>query len=146
MTVGSNIKKARKNIKQADLAERLGVDTSTISRWENDKNVPGAAMLKKIAEVLGTSTSVLLSENDAGLQNNENKNSSSHSQISAMQNGDVLFFKDGEHEVSVPDTEENRHEFWKIVKQIFSGTSQIGVSINNGQKNKYNVSDITVKN
>ena len=146
MTVGSNIKKARKNIKQADLAERLGVDTSTISRWENDKNVPGAAMLKKIAEVLGTSTSVLLSENDAGLQNNENKNASSHSQISAMQNGDVLFFKDGEHEVSVPDTEENRHEFWKIVKQIFSGTSQIGVSINNGQKNKYNVSDITVKN
>ena len=146
MTVGSNIKKARKNIKQADLAERLGVDTSTISRWENDKNVPGAAMLKKIAEVLGTSTSVLLSENDAGLQNNENKNSFSHSQISAMQNGDVLFFKDGEHEVSVPDTEENRHEFWKIVKQIFSGTSQIGVSINNGQKNKYNVGDITVKN
>ena len=146
MTVGSNIKKARGNMKQADLADILGVDVSTVSRWENDKNVPGAAMLKKIAEVLGTSTSVLLSENDAGLQNNENKNSSSHSQISAMQNGDVLFFKDGEHEVSVPDTEENRHEFWKIVKQIFSGTSQIGVSINNGQKNKYNVSDITVKN
>lgn len=152
MTVGNNIRKARGNTKQADLAEELDVDISTISRWENDKNLPSSKMLQKIAEALKVSTEFLLSgnENDKNAQENANnlhiKKEKTSPSFHIQQNSNVLFLKDGEHEVSVPNTEENRHEFWKIVKQIFNKTSQIGLSIRDGQKNQYSVGDITLQN
>ena len=59
MSIGENIKKARGHIKQAELAEMLNVDVSTISRWENNKNVPNGIILQKIAQVLGTSVEFL---------------------------------------------------------------------------------------
>lgn len=64
MSIGDNIRKARGNIKQSDLAEMLNVDVSTISRWENDKNVPHGEVLSRIARVLKTSTEFLLGDND----------------------------------------------------------------------------------
>ena len=143
MTVGSNIKKARGNMKQADLADILGVDVSTVSRWENDKNVPISSMLKKIADALNTSTVVLLSDDTALSQDSANE---IQTQNSTKQNADVLFLKDGEHEISVPDTEENRLQFWNVVKQIFNSSSQINLNILNGQKNQYSLGDIKVEN
>ena len=141
MTVGSNIKKARGNMKQAELAEILDVDISTVSRWENDKNVPNSKMLKKIADALNTSTNFLLADANATLpiiaDERQNENGK---KISYHQNGDMLFFKDGEHEVSVPDTKENRREFWDMIRQIFKEEAKIGVNIradkiNNSVKN-----------
>ena len=122
MTVGSNIKKARgeKEIKQAELADSLGVDISTVSRWENDKSVPNSTMLQKIAEFLDVPTALLLEENE-NEQQGANKLQISK-KILHHQTVDMLFLKDGYHEVSVPNTEENRREFWNIVKRIFDST------------------------
>lgn len=51
--VGNCIKEIRlkQGIDQSQLADMLGVSTSTVSRWENNKSVPRAKRLKKIAEI-----------------------------------------------------------------------------------------------
>lgn len=67
MSIGSNIKKARGRIKQAELAEMLDVDVSTISRWENDKNIPNSKVLKQIADVLKTTTAFLSGETNLNI-------------------------------------------------------------------------------
>ena len=72
MSIGDNIRKARGRIKQTDLAEMLDVDVSTISRWENNKNIPNGEILARIAQVLNTSTEFLLGcSNTAPSQPNE---------------------------------------------------------------------------
>jgi len=47
---------------QAQLAERVGVDTETISRFERGAAMPSLARLQAVASVLKTSPSELLSE------------------------------------------------------------------------------------
>lgn len=64
MSIGENIKKARGRMKQSELADMLKVDVSTISRWENDKNVPNSETLQKIAVALRTTGANLLGENN----------------------------------------------------------------------------------
>lgn len=145
MTVGNNIRRARADVKQAALAYKIGVDISTVSRWENNKNVPNSKMLQKIADALGVSTAFLLGEEDnANLQDSANNlqyQKATHSQSDSNK----LIFKDGEYEVSVPDTEENRQEFWSVVKQTFRASSKIALNIRDGQKNQYRVGDITLQ-
>ncbi len=50
-----NIAQLRKNakMKQADLAEAMGVDRSTIAKWESGISSPKSAVLPKLANVLG---------------------------------------------------------------------------------------------
>lgn len=60
MSIGENIKKYRGTMKQEEFAEKLGVNTVTVSRWENDANTPNSKMLNKIAEVLNVSPTKLL--------------------------------------------------------------------------------------
>ena len=38
------------------LAEKLGLDQSTVAKWETTKNYPKIATIKKIAEILNVST------------------------------------------------------------------------------------------
>lgn len=47
---------------QAALAERLGVDTETLSRFERGKHVPSLATLEKLAGLLMTTVGELLAE------------------------------------------------------------------------------------
>lgn len=47
---------------QAALAERLGVDTETLSRFERGKHVPSLATLEKLAGLLMTTAAELLAE------------------------------------------------------------------------------------
>ena len=47
---------------QAQLAERLGVETETLSRFERGKTVPSLEKLERLADVLLTTISELLSE------------------------------------------------------------------------------------
>jgi len=136
MTVGNNIKKARGNMKQAELAEILDVDISTVSRWENDKNVPNSKMLKKIADALKTSTNFLLADTGANLQiiatemQNENENNKiNKTKISNPQNSDILFFKDGEYEISVPNTKENRKDTINFQKLLIDNYNKINNKI-----------------
>lgn len=44
--------RANLNLKQADIAEFVGVTTQTYMKWENGKNEPKASNVKKLAEIL----------------------------------------------------------------------------------------------
>lgn len=54
MSIGESIRKIRKakNIKSKDLAKKLNIAPSTLSSYENNKNLVSLAMLDKIAQVL----------------------------------------------------------------------------------------------
>lgn len=47
---------------QAQLAERLGVDTETLSRFERGKHLPSLVTLERLAELLLTTVAELLAE------------------------------------------------------------------------------------
>lgn len=49
---------------QAQIAERLGVDTETLSRFERGKHLPSLATLERLAQVLATTIAELLSEEE----------------------------------------------------------------------------------
>lgn len=59
-----NIAARRKalGLTQAKLAERLGVDTETLSRFERGKHLPSLATLEKLAALLLTTVGELLAE------------------------------------------------------------------------------------
>lgn len=60
--IGKFIAEQRKNKKltQEQLAEELGINNRTISRWENGINMPDASLYKKICEVLEISIEELI--------------------------------------------------------------------------------------
>jgi len=60
--IGRNIASARKqtNRTQADVAEKLGIDTGTLSRMERGIVVPGIPMLDRIADELSVALWQLL--------------------------------------------------------------------------------------
>ena len=60
MSIGENIRICRGAMKQSEFAEKLGVNVTTISRWENGQNTPNGEMIQKIADVLGVDTECLL--------------------------------------------------------------------------------------
>lgn len=47
----------RKQLKQSEVAEHVGVTAQTYMKWENGKNEPKASDIKKLAEILGVSES-----------------------------------------------------------------------------------------
>ncbi|MDQ0324864.1 transcriptional regulator with XRE-family HTH domain [Rhodopseudomonas julia] len=61
-TLGGRIVRAREAIglSTAQLARRLGVKTSTLSQWENDRAEPRANRLNMLAGILGVSPMWLL--------------------------------------------------------------------------------------
>lgn len=54
------LKRKEKNMTQEELAERLGVNNRTISRWENGNYMPDLSLLKILSEELGVSLNELL--------------------------------------------------------------------------------------
>ena len=55
----------RANIRQEDLAERLNIDRSTVAKWETGKATPRAALLPKLADILGCTVDELLRGGEA---------------------------------------------------------------------------------
>lgn len=66
-----NIALRRRTLKltQANLAERLGVDTETLSRFERGKHLPSLVTLEKLAGLLMTTVGELLEENSKVAEN-----------------------------------------------------------------------------
>ncbi len=64
LRLSRNIATRRKalGMTQAVLAERLGVDTETLSRFERGKHVPSVATLERLAGLLMTTIGELLEE------------------------------------------------------------------------------------
>ena len=59
---GIKTQRHKKGMNQKDLAAAIGVDRSTITKWENGTSYPRAWMLPKIADVLGCTVDDLLRE------------------------------------------------------------------------------------
>ena len=60
--IGEFISRLRKEkeLTQDDLAEKLGVSTKTISRWETGRNMPDYSILKDLCNILGISVNELI--------------------------------------------------------------------------------------
>lgn len=67
LRLGSSIAEKRKLLSwtQANVAENLGVDTETVSRFERGVSLPSLLTLDRLAQVLKTSVSDLLSESSS---------------------------------------------------------------------------------
>lgn len=61
-TVGVRIRIARiaANLKQDEVAHKLGISKSNISEWETGKRSPGIDQMEDIANALGTTSGYLL--------------------------------------------------------------------------------------
>ena len=59
---GTTIKQLRekRNMTQADLAERIGVSSKTISKWETAKGLPDISLLQPLSQALGISVIELM--------------------------------------------------------------------------------------
>ena len=66
---GTTIRNLResKNMTQAELGERIGVSSKTISKWETGKGLPDISLLSPLAQALGISLIELM--NGAPIQN-----------------------------------------------------------------------------
>jgi len=62
--LGRNLAARRKalSLTQAEVAERLGVDTETLSRFERGKHVPSLLTLERLAAILNSTCGELLEE------------------------------------------------------------------------------------
>lgn len=63
MDIGNVIRTYRKKLglTQAEMAERLGVTTPAVNKWENNNTQPDISLLAPIARLLGITTDTLLS-------------------------------------------------------------------------------------
>lgn len=70
MTFGQKLKKLRtdKNLTQEQLAQRLFVTRTAISKWETDSGYPGIDSLKLIADFFGVTIDQLISDDDVANQ------------------------------------------------------------------------------
>lgn len=64
--LGDRIRAARinANLNQSKVAEAIGVNAITVSRWERGVNTPGTDVLKKVAKVLGVTMEWLVDNDD----------------------------------------------------------------------------------
>ncbi len=62
-TIGTRIAQKRKvlGLTQEELAQKLGVSSQAVSKWENDISCPDISLLPQLAKVLGCTTDELLS-------------------------------------------------------------------------------------
>ena len=63
MTIGERISRARKErgYTQEKLAEKMGVSSQAVSKWENDQSYPDITTLPMLGELLGLSVDEILS-------------------------------------------------------------------------------------
>lgn len=66
MNFGEKLKKLRKDndLTQEELAEKLFVTRTAISKWETDKALPGIDSLKLISDLFGVGIDELISDSD----------------------------------------------------------------------------------
>lgn len=66
MNIGERIKQARleKGLDQLALCEKLSIEQSTLSNYENGRRIPKPDMIVKMADIFGVSTDYLLGKTD----------------------------------------------------------------------------------
>ena len=73
---GDKLRMIRKGCRltQADLAQKVGISTSTIGMYEQNRRSPGKDMLLKIAKVFNVSVDYLLSSDTYNTTSTKEKN------------------------------------------------------------------------
>ncbi|QRG65285.1 helix-turn-helix domain-containing protein [Brevibacillus choshinensis] len=94
MSLGSRLKTKRKQLKftQVDVAKRLGIDNTTVSKWESDTYEPDIDTLKKLADLYQTTTDFLSGKEPLSLNNPSasNDNEDSRMGLAFITGGDDL--------------------------------------------------------
>ena len=87
MLFADTLKKLRteKRLSQNDIAKRMYVTPTTVSRWESGHRLPDAAMIARLSDVLGVNVNILIS---AAAQSDE-------SPIVIMVDDNKVFLNDG---------------------------------------------------
>ena len=120
MAIGDKIMYQRKlkRIKQADLADKIGVSLRTLQRWELGQYFPNTEDISKIAQVLNVPVSEFMDSPDnkdnpqIAVVPSQAKTSPSHETNTAMA---VLTLQDG-HKIEVPATPEG----YSFLKDLFT--------------------------
>ena len=72
MPIGDRIKKIRGSLSREEFALKLGIDKSTIQRYENDDNIPKGDILQQIHDEFNVNINWLLTGNgDPGISNDK---------------------------------------------------------------------------
>ena len=124
----------RRFLTKKDMAERLNVDYSTFWRKLNGKRNVDMALLKQIADILGTSVAYLIGETDKteAIFNNDDDETVSSGESSTQSDASKetfhqekpghLIFKHGDYYVDVPDTPSNQAWFHELtMNMLMSG-------------------------
>lgn len=121
MSTGERIRKLRKakHMRQSDLAEMLGNDGNTISRWEHGKIGIGSTYIVKLAQVFNTTADYLLCKTDNPEPQIIHIQHEPPAELSVVEkNRGILTYisRDGK-KVELPDTEKGYALFREILMQ-----------------------------
>lgn len=86
------IKREQMNLTQEQLASKLYVERTTISKWEKDKNIPRLDTLKDIAKLLDIDINLLTNSIDTDHMANTNMSNLNEKFINLQTNKDVEVF------------------------------------------------------
>ncbi|MFP3390654.1 helix-turn-helix domain-containing protein [Brevibacillus sp. SIMBA_040] len=119
MSLGVRIKSKRKELKmtQVEVAALLGVDNTTVSKWESDTYEPDVETLKKLAVIFKTSTDYLTGKNQNGTLLTEEK---TRDQLlhEIVDDPDDYFFLDGYLDAPEEEKKELRRLFYENKKKM----------------------------
>jgi len=122
------IKKIRKNFAwtQEEFSNEIGVSIDTIQKWEKGTLTPRLDVAENLAQQLKISLNYLI-----GASEKENEDNVS---------GNMLIFKNGNQEIKIPDTEENKKLFLTIVgKMVASCNAQAKINMQDNISGNNNV-------
>lgn len=123
MTLGQRLKSKRKENKltQVDVASRLGIDNTTVSKWESDTYEPDVDTLRRLADLYNTTTDYLTG-NTSNPSPSDKKDQQERSKDELLQelttDPDDYFFLDGYLQASDEEKKELRRSFYEIKKQM----------------------------
>lgn len=63
----------KKNLTQAQLAEKLNITDKAVSKWETGKSMPDSSIMLELCEILGITVNELLSGEEIDMENYEQK-------------------------------------------------------------------------
>jgi transcriptional regulator with XRE-family HTH domain len=116
MTIGEKIKNLRKNKKwsQAELAGRVGVHVTHISRLETERYAPSLDLLKKLAEAFEVTTDYLLYESADNIGPLNFKDKTLYEKMKLI---DTLEEADRSVISGVIDAFLTKHQMWQVLNK-----------------------------
>lgn len=63
----------KKNLTQAQLAEKLNITDRAVSKWETGKSMPDSSIMLELSEILGITVNELLSGEEVDMESYEQK-------------------------------------------------------------------------